>query len=68
MIEMIPVYISQIRESDDVDEQLRLLEELNALLPLEKRLQLPSLITRDYISKAVNTVEEIWMKRNSTAA
>ena len=59
----IPGYISMIRESNDIDEQVRLLDELNALLPQEKRLLLPSLFTRHYISRAVNTIEEIWLER-----
>jgi hypothetical protein len=61
--EMIPVYISMIRESNDIDQQVRLLEELNTLLPSEQRLLLPSLFTNDYVSRAVNLIEEIWFKR-----
>jgi hypothetical protein len=63
MQEMIPDYISMIRESNDIDEQVRLLEELNARLPKEKRLLFPSLFTSHYVSKAVNTIEEIWFER-----
>ena len=59
---MIPVYISMIRESNDIDQQVRLLEELNTLLPTEQRLLLPSLFTNDYVSRAVNLIEEIWFK------
>lgn len=59
---MIPEYVSRVRESNDVDEQLRLLDELNTILPISKRLRLPSFITRDYISKAVNTIEESWLQ------
>jgi hypothetical protein len=61
--EMIPVYISMIRESNDIDQRVRLLEELNTLLPSEQRLLLPSLFTNDYVSRAVNLIEEIWFKR-----
>ena len=56
-------YISMIRESNDIDEQVRLLDELNALLPQEKRLLLPSLFTRHYVSGAVNAIEELWLER-----
>ena len=61
--EPIPTFISMIRESNNIDEQVVLLEELNNLLPNEKRLALPSLFTRDYVSKAVNTIEESWLTR-----
>jgi hypothetical protein len=61
--ELIPSYISMIRDSNDIDEQVRLLEELNARLPEEKRLLFPSLFTKHYVSKAVNTIEELWFER-----
>jgi hypothetical protein len=61
--EPIPTYIAVIRESNNIDEQVALLQELNRLLPKEKRLSLPSLFTKDYVSKAVNTIEEIWLTR-----
>jgi hypothetical protein len=47
-----------IREEQDLDERIRLLEELNTSLPAEKRMALPSLITRDYVSRAVDIIEE----------
>jgi hypothetical protein len=62
-LEAIPKYISRIRESNDIDEQVKLLEELNAFLPEERKLPLPSLFSRDYISKAANSIEEIWLDR-----
>jgi len=62
----VPDYISKIRESDDVDEQVRLLGELNSRLPKRSRLSLPSLFTRHYISKAVSTIEEVWFDGNSS--
>lgn len=62
-LEIIPRYVTKIREENDIDEQVRLLEELNILLPKERRLSLPSLFTKDYVSIAVNTIEEIWLER-----
>jgi hypothetical protein len=62
-LENIPRYVTKIREENNIDEQVRLLEELNILLPKERRLSLPSLFTKDYVSKAVNTIEEIWLER-----
>jgi len=47
-----------IREEQDLDQRIRLLEELNTSLSAEKRIVLPSLITRDYVSRAVDIIEE----------
>jgi len=52
-----------IRDETNVDEQYKLLEELNAVLPEERRLSLPSLITNDYVSRAVDIIEEIWLEQ-----
>ena len=61
-LEIIFQYISMIREGNSIDEKVKLLEELNRLLPDGSRLSIPSLITNDYVSKAVNTVEESWLQ------
>lgn len=66
-VEAIPRYINMIREANDIDDQVSLLEELNVLLPEKSRLPLPSLFTKDYISKAVNTIEDIWLERIRTS-
>ena len=66
--DMIPIYISRIRESNDVDEQVMLFQDLNQLLPPEKRMHLPSLVTRDFIYKAVNNIQEIWLQPAATPA
>jgi hypothetical protein len=63
-LESIPRYVSMIREETNIDEQVRLLEELNTLLPEERRLLVPSLITNDYVSRAVDIIEEIWLERS----
>jgi hypothetical protein len=56
-------YISIIRDETNIDIQVKLLQELNALLPKDKQLLIPSLITNDYVSKAVNIIEEILFER-----
>lgn len=61
-LEIIPQYVSKIREEKSIDEKGKLLEDLNRLLPEGSRLSIPSLITNDYVSKAVNTVEEEWLQ------
>jgi hypothetical protein len=50
-----------IRDETKIDTQVKLLRALNALLPKEKQLLLPSLITNYYVSKAVNIIEEIML-------
>ena len=50
--------ISMIREERDIDERIRLLEELNSSLPAEKRIVFPSFLTHDYVSRAVDIIEE----------
>lgn len=61
-LEIIPQYVSMIREENSIDEKVKLLEDLNRLLPEGTRLSIPSLITNDYVSKAVNIVEEAWLQ------
>ena len=63
-LDTIPTYDSMIRDETDIDVQIKLLEELNALLPEERRLVLPSLLTNDYVWKAVDLIEEIWLERH----
>jgi hypothetical protein len=61
-MEIVQSYISKIREEQNIDERVKLLEELNNLLPLERKLAVPSLITNDLISKVVNGIEEAWLR------
>ena len=63
----IPRYVSMIRNETNIDVQVELLEELNVLLPEENRLSVPSLITNDYIWRAVNIIEEKWLERLDSA-
>ena len=62
-LDPISSYIRMIRDETNIDTQVKLLRMLNALLPKEKQLLLPSLFTNDYVSKAVNIIEEIWFER-----
>ena len=66
-LDTIPRYVSMIRNETNIDVQVELLEELNVLLPEESRLSLPSLITNDYVWRAVNIIEEKWLKRLDSA-
>lgn len=50
--------ISRCRYQSDVDEQIRLLHAINSALPEPLRLQMPSLLTNDYVSRALDIVED----------
>lgn len=50
--------ISRCRYQSDVDEQIRLLHAINSALPESLRLQMPSLLTNDYVSRALDIVED----------
>ncbi len=45
-------------ENDDVDRQIDLLDQINSALPKTLRIDLPSLITNDYIGKALDIIEK----------
>ena len=51
-------HISLVREESNLDERIRLLDELNSSLPAEKRIRFPSLLTHDYVSRALDIIEE----------
>jgi len=50
--------ISAIREEHDINKRITLLRELNNLLPIERRIELPSLITNAYIRTALDVIRE----------
>jgi len=50
--------ISDIREEHDIDIRITMLHELNNLLPVEKRMAFPSLITNAYIRGALDVIQE----------
>ena len=45
-------------ENDDVDRQIEWVNQRNSTLPKTVRINLPSLITNDYIAKALVIIEE----------
>ena len=45
-------------DEEDVDVQAELLRQINAALPKSLRVQLPSLITNDYVAKALDIIED----------
>ena len=50
--------IAAIREEHDINERIRMLHELNNMLPAGKRIELPSLITNAYIRRALDVILE----------
>lgn len=56
LLEIISDQISAIRAERDTNERIRMLRDLNNLLPPDKRLEFPSLITNAYIRKALDII------------
>ncbi len=50
--------IASCRYQNDVDKQIRILRAINSALPKPLRLQMPSLLTNDYISRALDIIED----------
>ncbi|MEO9319174.1 MAG: hypothetical protein ABI361_00720 [Nitrososphaera sp.] len=50
--------IEEIRRESRIDRKVELLLRLNASLPESMRLEIPSLITNDYINFALYKIEE----------
>jgi hypothetical protein len=51
--------IRECRYEMDVDKQISMLNEINKHLPGKKRIRLPSLMTNDYVAKALDIIEEL---------
>ena len=50
--------IIKCRYERDVDNQISLLKQINEKLPRGKRIKLPTLMTDDYVSRALDIIEE----------
>jgi hypothetical protein len=48
----------QCRDEEDIDRQVSILFRANAMLPESMQLRIPSLITDDYIQKALFEIEK----------
>jgi hypothetical protein len=46
------------RNEPDPDRELKILLVINAMLPLTKKLHVPSFLTDDYISRALHEIEK----------
>ena len=50
--------IRECKETKEIDKRATLLQYLNSLLPLEYKIQIPSLITHDWINNYLYSLEE----------
>jgi hypothetical protein len=59
--------IASCRYQNDVDKQIRILHAINSALPKPLRLQMPSLLTNDYVSRALDIIEDRILPHVDTA-
>ncbi len=59
--------IAKCRYQNDVDKQIRTLHAINSSLPKSLRLQMPSLLTNDYVSRALDIIEDRILPHIDTA-
>ena len=50
--------IDMCRNEPVLDRQLKILLVINAMLPLTKKLHIPSFLTDDYISRALHEIDK----------
>ncbi len=50
--------LSEVREEKNTDRRIMKLKRLNSSLPVDKQLEMPSLITNAYIRRALDIIEE----------
>lgn len=59
--------IAKCRYQSDVDKQIQILHTINSTLPKSLRLQMPSLLTNDYVSRALDIIEDRILPHVDTA-
>ena len=50
--------IARCRDQSDVDKQILILHTINSALPKSLQLKMPSLLTNDYVSRALDIIED----------
>ena len=50
--------IEKCKSTKEIDDKIAILFRINECLPKSQRLRIPSLISWDYVSKALETVQE----------
>jgi hypothetical protein len=59
--------IARCRYQSDVDKQILILHAINSALPKSLQLKMPSLLTNDYVSRALDIIEDRILPHVSTA-
>ena len=67
MFNKINSIIARCRYQSDVDKQIGILHAINSALPKSLRLQMPSLLTNDYVSRALDIIEDRILPHVDTA-
>jgi hypothetical protein len=67
MFNQINSLIARCRYQSDVDKQIGILHAINSALPKSLRLQMPSLLTNDYVSRALDIIEDRILPHVDTA-
>lgn len=67
ILNQITSLIARCRYQNDVDKQIRILHAINSALPKPLRLQMPSMLTNDYVSRALDIIEERILPQVDTA-
>jgi hypothetical protein len=57
--------IAKCRYQGDVDKQIHILHVINSALPKSLQLKMPSLLTNDYVSKALDIIEDRILPRHN---
>jgi hypothetical protein len=60
--------IAKCRYQRDVDKQILILHAINSALPKSLQLKIPSLLTNDYVSRALDIIEDRILLHRHTVA
>jgi hypothetical protein len=60
--------IARCRDQSDVDKQILILHTINSALPKSLQLKMPSLLTNDYVSRALDIIEDRILLHRHTMA
>jgi hypothetical protein len=58
ILNQITSLIASCRYQNDVDKQIQILHAINSALPKPLQLQMPSMLTNDYVSRALDIIED----------
>ena len=67
ILNQITSLIAKCRYQSDVDKQILILYAINSALPKSLQLKMPSLLTNDYVSRALDIIEDKILPHVDTA-